>query len=348
MAHIDWQNKSLVLLDQRKLPHVKEYVSCETYTDIASAITDMVVRGAPAIGAVAAYGMALAAAEYNRRGQGNTKDLLAYLETAAKHLKKARPTAVNLAWAVEKMLEKAKEAKNAAALEIENLLIAEAKKLADEDREINRSIGRHGAELLPSEARVLTYCNAGALATVDYGTALGVIRRAHSLGKIQRVFACETRPYLQGARLTAFEMMEEGINCTLITDNTAGYIMYYKMLDAVIVGADRITRSGHVANKIGTYTLAVLAQRHHIPFYVAAPVSTFDLTIESPDDIPIEERAASEVTHFGGIRVACEGIDVFNPSFDITPASLITALITERGIIMYPDEDKINQLFGGS
>lgn len=344
MSHIEWQKQSLVLLDQRKLPHCKEYVCCETYLDVASAISDMVVRGAPAIGAVAAYGMAMAAVRYNRLDGGSTADLLRHLERAAKHLQNARPTAVNLAWAVGKMLDKAREGATATTQDIEDMLCKEAERIAAEDKQINRSIGKNGASLLPSDARVLTYCNAGALATVDYGTALGIIRWAHESGKIQQVYACETRPYLQGARLTAYEMAEEGINCTLITDNTAGYIMYNKMLDAVIVGADRITRSGHVANKIGTYSLAVLAHTHRIPFYVAAPLSTFDLTIDSPTDIPIEERAAAEVTHFGGIRIASEGIQVFNPSFDITPPSLITALITEKGIIMHPDSEKITQL----
>lgn len=344
MAHIEWQNTCLVLLDQRKLPHTKEYISCETHFDVASAITDMVVRGAPAIGAAAAYGMALAAAQYNGQNQGNSDELIMYLEKAARHLQNARPTAVNLAWAVDRMLAKAREGREATPQDIEGILCAEAEGIAAEDKEINRAIGRNGAPLLPAAARVLTYCNAGALATVDYGTALGVIRWAHSLGNISQVYACETRPYLQGARLTAFEMAEEGINCTLITDNTVGYIMYNKMLDAVIVGADRVTACGDVANKIGTYTVAVLAQKHHIPFYVAAPLSTFDLTIEDPADIPIEERAAEEVTHFGGIRVASEGINVFNPSFDITPASLITALITEKGIVMHPHKDKISRL----
>ena len=354
MKHIVWQpGKPLLLLDQRKLPWKKEYVTCKNCGEVAAAIKDMVVRGAPAIGAVAAVGMALAAEEYmegEKEGAWGSRQggegLLDFLEEAGRCLKESRPTAVNLAWAVDRMLARAARGLEEGEEDILGLLTAEAEAVSAEDIAVNKRIGRHGLTLLPPAARILTYCNAGSLATAGYGTALGVVRAGHQAGRVSRVYACETRPYLQGARLTVYELSGEGIPVTLVTDNSAGYIMYNKMIDIVLVGADRITRQGHVANKIGTYSLAVLAHKHQIPFYVAAPLSTFDLKISGLGDIPIEEREPFEVTHLAGKAIACEDVEVFHPAFDVTPAPLVTALITEKGIIREPDEAKILQLFG--
>jgi methylthioribose-1-phosphate isomerase len=307
---IRWRGDSVELLDQRLLPEKLVYLKCKTAAQVAEAIRDMVVRGAPAIGCAAAFGVALS------KGSKDSYEVLA----------KSRPTAVNLFWALERM----KQAKD---------LEAEAKAIFDEDLAANRAMGRHGAALIPPGARVLTYCNTGALATSGHGTALGVIRSSKDKGV--SVIACETRPYLQGARLTAWECVQEGIPCTLIADNMAGHLMSRGEVDVAIVGADRIAANGDVANKIGTYTVAVLAKRHGIPFYVAAPLSTFDLKIPDGSHIPIEERAAEELTGYRGVRWAPEGIAVRNPAFDVTPAELITAIICEEGVIREPSRERI-------
>jgi methylthioribose-1-phosphate isomerase len=310
---IRWNGHSLELLDQRELPEKTVYVTCRTGAEVARAIRDMVVRGAPAIGCAAAFGVVL------DKGSEKSFQVLAA----------SRPTAVNLFWALTRM-RKAKDLKR------------EAEAIFAEDLAANRAMGKLGAELIPDRARVMTHCNAGALATAGYGTALGVIRSAKS--KIISVIACETRPYLQGARLTAWEMVQEGIPCTLITDSMAGHMLSRGEVDVIVVGADRIAANGDVANKIGTYALAVLARRHDIPFYVAAPLSTFDADIPDGSHIPIEERPAAEVTGYRDLRWAPQGVKVRNPAFDVTPAELISGLITENGVVLQPDAAKIKKL----
>lgn len=332
----------IAFLDQRRLPLEITYIECTDWQKVASAIKDMVVRGAPAIGAAAAYGMALAAASLKHL---DWEHFLAGLAEAAKGLKATRPTAVNLSWAVERMLNAARAQGGRNPQQAAEMLWEAAERIAAEDIAVNKKIGANGAKLLPQEVRILTHCNAGALATVGYGTALGVIRSAVAAGKKVSVFADETRPYLQGARLTAWELMQDNIPVTLIADNMAGYLMQKGAVDAVLVGADRIAANGDVANKIGTYSLAVLARAHGLPFYVAAPLSTFDLTLATGDDIPIEERAAAELTEIAGVRIAPENVAVYNPAFDVTPASLITAIITEAGVIAEPTAEKIKSLF---
>jgi methylthioribose-1-phosphate isomerase len=310
---IRWKGDRLELLDQRALPDRTVYIKCRTAAEVAKAIRDMVVRGAPAIGCAAAFGVVL--------GKGSEK--------ACEVLAKSRPTAVNLFWALERM-KKAKD------------LEAEAIAIYEEDLAANRAMGKLGAELIPNGARVMTHCNTGALATAGYGTALGVIRASKS--KNISVIANETRPYLQGARLTAWELVQEGIPCTLITDSMAGHLMSKGEVDVIIVGADRIAANGDVANKIGTYPLAVLAKRHGIPFYVAAPLSSFDAKIPDGSHIPIEERPASEVTGYRDTRWAPQGIAVRNPAFDVTPAELVTGIICEKGIVLSPNREKIQAL----
>lgn len=310
---IRWKGDRLDLLDQRLLPDETVYVTCRTAEEVAAAIRDMVVRGAPAIGCAAAFGVALS------KGSSGSFEILA----------KSRPTAVNLFWALERM-KKAKD------------LEAEALAIYEEDLAANHAMGKLGAELIPDRARVMTHCNAGALATAGYGTALGVIRSSKHKGI--SVIANETRPYLQGARLTAYEMVQEGIPCTLITDSMAGHLMSKGEVDVIVVGADRIAANGDVANKIGTYTLAVLARRHGIPFYVAAPLSTFDLAIPDGSHITIEERPGTEVTGYGETRWAPEGVTVRNPAFDVTPAELITGIICEKGVILNPNLEKLQAL----
>ncbi|MFO7296525.1 MAG: S-methyl-5-thioribose-1-phosphate isomerase, partial [Clostridia bacterium] len=329
------------LLDQTLLPHQKKYVECYTYSDVARAIKEMIVRGAPAIGVSAAYGMVLGAAEY--KGD-DVEGFIKHLEKVSELLKGTRPTAVNLFWAIERMLKVAYNNRQASVEDIKDLLLKEADRMAQEDVETNRRIGYFGQQLLQDGAVVLTHCNAGALATVGYGTALGVIRAAREAGKNISVYADETRPYLQGARLTAWELMEEGIPVTLITDSMAGYFMKKGIISAVIVGADRIAANGDVANKIGTYTLAVLAKENRVPFYVAAPLSTLDLSIESGDDIPIEERDEREVTHIGGVRIAPYGVKVANPAFDVTPNQYVTAIITDAGVVYPPYKQNLQKL----
>jgi methylthioribose-1-phosphate isomerase len=316
-----WDGHVLSLLDQRLLPRQEVWVDCHTSTEVADAIRTMIIRGAPAIGVAAAFGMALA----SMRGDD--------LQQAAAELKRARPTAVNLAWAVDRMLR------------AQGDLAAEAERMFDEDVASNMRLGRYGAELLGEQATVLTHCNAGALATAGYGTALGVIRAAVESGKRISVFADETRPYLQGARLTAWELQRDHIETTLITDSMSGHFFQQGAFDAVIVGADRIAANGDAANKIGTYTVAVLADAHDVPFYIAAPISTIDPACPSGASIPIEERSAQEVVDIFGSRVAPEGIHVRHPAFDVTPARLITAIITDRGVLRPPYEEAIRNVF---
>lgn len=337
---LEWDGQSLRLLDQTQVPYKIEYVVCTTDDDVAEAIQSMQVRGAPAIGAAAAYGMVLAALKFQKSGieAGSALDtdaLLRSLSESADRLIATRPTAVNLRWAVERVLKVARETSGTCA-DIVERMIDEAGAIAREDVEVNRSIGVHGARLLADEVSILTHCNAGALATVGYGTALGVVRAAVAMGKRVRVYAGETRPFLQGSRLTAFELMQDGIDVTLIVDSAAGYLMQQGKIDVVVVGADRIAANGDVANKIGTYSLACLARQHGIPFYVAAPICTVDLSLSSGDEIPIEERGAEEVTSIGDKQLAPSGVRVVNPSFDVTPASLVSAIITERGVLYPP------------
>jgi methylthioribose-1-phosphate isomerase len=332
VEHIRWRGDALELLDQRRLPLEVVYVTCRDAHETAVAIREMVVRGAPAIGVTAAFGLALAA----QRGDD--------IAAAAAELRQARPTAVNLMWAVDRMLRvwngcraEARPTREPMLAGLQpGLMTAEAEAIYHEDIAANRRLGRYGAELLGQEATVLTHCNAGALATAGYGTALGVIRAAVEAGKKVAVFADETRPYLQGARLTAWELQQDGIDVTLITDSMAGHFFQKGTFDAVVVGADRIAANGDAANKIGTYTVAVLAHAHGVPFYVAAPVSTIDPKTPDGEAIPIEERSAAEVTEIAGTRIAPEGIGVRHPAFDVTPARLISAIITDRGVFRAP------------
>jgi methylthioribose-1-phosphate isomerase len=329
---IDFQDGTLLLIDQRKLPLEETYVRCTNHLEVAEAIRSMVVRGAPAIGVTAAFGMALAALEFD---SGDASDFITHLESAGKTLGETRPTAINLFWAIGRCMEFAREktAEGQTPGQAAEGLLGLAREMHEEDVAMNRRIGDHGAALIPQDAHVLTHCNAGALATAGYGTAAGVIRSAHAQNKIAEVLVDETRPFLQGARLTAWELHRDDIPVTLISDNMAGHCMSRGKVDCVVVGADRIARNGDAANKIGTYSVAVLAREHGIPFYVAAPISTIDFSIQSGEEIPIEERDPEEVTHFAGRRVAPEGIRVFNPAFDVTPARLVDAIITERGIV---------------
>jgi methylthioribose-1-phosphate isomerase len=317
------------MLDQRLLPTEEVWLDYTDYREVAEAIRSMVVRGAPAIGVAAAFGAAFGARDIEA---SDFDSFFAEFEKVCAVLAATRPTAVNLFWALDRMKTVARNNDTTPITELKKNLLAEACRIADEDIEINRRLGRHGAELLPDTALVLTHCNAGALATGGYGTALGVIRAAVEAGKNISVIADETRPWLQGARLTTWELMQDNIPVTLISDNMAGHLMSQGEIDCVIVGADRIAANGDTANKIGTYTVAVLAREHNIPFYVAAPTSTIDLAMEDGSGIPIEERDSSEVTHCGGHRIAPEGVAVRNPAFDVTPARFITAIITENGI----------------
>lgn len=327
---IEWKNGRVVMIDQRLLPRREVYRVYRDYHEVAQAIRDMVIRGAPAIGVAAAMGVALGARQLSSRRFSSG------FEKVCKTLLAARPTAVNLAWGVERMRRLYLENRNAPPAEICDLLEAEALKVYEEDIDVNRRLGRYGAELFPSRGTVLTYCNAGALATAGYGTALGVIRAAREAGKKISVIACETRPFLQGARLTAWELSKDRIPVTLITDNMVGSVMQRGAVQAVVVGTDRTAANGDVANKIGTYTVAVLAKRHDVPFYVAAPSSSIDLRCPSGEKIPIEERSPEEVTHVGGIPLAPRGVPVFNPAFDVTPAALVTAIVTELGVARPP------------
>ncbi len=341
-ATLRWANGRLEMIDQRALPLEVVYRSYDSADGVAEGIRSMVVRGAPAIGCAAAYGVAL---EALRLAQLPRTAFIEQLEDAMGRLAQSRPTAVNLAWAVTRMRRVVADHGNAAPPAIAAALLAEAHAVLAEDIDINRRMGARGAPLVPDGARILTHCNAGALATAGHGTALGVVRSAVASGKRVRVVADETRPFLQGARLTAWELMQDGIPVVLQADVSAGHLMSHAGVDLVIVGADRVAANGDTANKIGTYTLAVLAHRHRIPFYVACPISTIDLSIASGAEIPIEERAADEVTGFGGTRWAPPGVEVRNPSFDVTPAELITALITERGLVQPVERTGIARLF---
>jgi len=328
---IAWTDGGVVMLDQRRLPTEEVYLTLTTPEDVAEAIRDMAIRGAPAIGVAAAMGLAVGFA----RGAGD-EDPGVRFERFATLLAATRPTAVNLFWAIERMRARFQRERRRQGHELAAALVEEAQAIAREDVGANRAMGRFGAALLPEDCRVLTHCNAGALATAGYGTALGVIRAAVEQGKRVAVYADETRPFLQGARLTAWELLQDGIPVTLLTDGMAGHLFQKKAIDACIVGADRIAGNGDVANKIGTYQVAVLAQAHGVPFYVAAPISTIDLSLTDGSAIPIEERAASEVTHIAGTAIAPPGVAVIHPAFDVTPARLVGAIITERGIARAP------------
>ena len=336
-----WESDAVCLIDQTRLPHVQAVVRCTTVPETADAIRRMVVRGAPAIGVTAAYGMALAA---QQSSDMTNSAILAALDAAKSTLDAARPTAVNLAWATERIVRVA-QAQQAPTTDLRTLVLDEARAIHAEDLAMCHAIGDHGAALLSEGSRILTHCNAGGLATAGYGTALAPIRTAHAQGKHLHVLVDETRPFMQGSRLTAWELQQAGIPMTLITDNMAGYFMRRGEVDCIIVGADRIVANGDVANKIGTYSLAVLARAHGLPFYVAAPSSTVDLRIADGDGITIEQRNPDEVTHMGGQLVAPEGVVAAHPAFDVTPHTLIDAIITEQGVIYPPYEVNLPRLF---
>jgi methylthioribose-1-phosphate isomerase len=341
IQHIWWEDGQLCLLDQRLLPAQELIERYNRVADVVRAITSMQVRGAPAIGCTAAYGMVIAA----QQSQATTPEaLLADLDTAKAQLDAARPTAVNLAWATSRMLRAAEQRSAAVAGELYAALLAEAHAILAEDLAMCHAMGRHGAALIPARGRVLTHCNAGGLATAGYGTALAPIRTAHEQGRPIHVLVDETRPFLQGARLTAWELQRAGVPLKLITDNMAGYFMRRGEVDCVIVGADRVVANGDIANKIGTYSVAVLAKAHGIPFYVAAPSSTVDFALSHGDLIPIEQRDPAEVTSLGGQRIAPDGIHAAHPAFDITPHELIAAIITERGVVYPPFEENLRRM----
>lgn len=344
---VEWTDEGVRMIDQRILPTEEKYLMLRSYEEVADAIKQMVVRGAPAIGVSAAMGLALGA----KQSVGTSIHDLEYdFDYMCDVMSRTRPTAVNLFWAIERMRACFRRAKaeTADVEEAKQRLVAEAQKIFTEDIEANRNLGRFGGELIPDGATVLTHCNAGALATAgDYGTALGVIRGARDAGKRVAVIADETRPFLQGARLTAWELAKDEIPVTLITDNMAGHVMKQGMVDAVVVGADRIAANGDTANKIGTYMVAVLAKQHDIPFYVAAPVSTLDLSLKSGDEIPIEERDAREVTHVRDYQLAPNGIQVHNPAFDVTPNELIAAIITDKGVARPPYTESLQRMVKG-
>lgn len=337
-----WANNKLEMIDQRILPASFEYLSYDSAASVAEGIRSMVVRGAPAIGVAAAYGVAL---EALRLQHASSVDFNNGMEAGLTVLAESRPTAVNLFWGLKRMRTVWGSVKSQSNVAVAQRLLTEAHEILAEDIRINRAMGAFGAELLADGARVLTHCNAGALATAGWGTALGVFRSAIESGKRISVIADETRPFLQGARLTAWEMVQEKIPVTLITDNMAGFMMSCGEVDAVVVGTDRVASNGDVANKIGTYMVAVLAKRHNIPFYVACPLSTIDMTIASGADIPIEERSIDEVKGFRDYHWAAEGVRIRNPSFDVTPVELVTGLITERGVVLRPDAEKLRALF---
>ncbi len=333
---IVWTPDGVVMIDQTRLPNETSFVTCRSYIDVADAIRNMVIRGAPAIGVAAAMGVALGALQ--------SDDLEKEMPTICETLAKTRPTAVNLFWAIDRMRGVYNLTKHLGIEAVRVRLVEEAQHVREEDIAINQAIGRNGAPLVPDGKTVLTHCNAGALATAGFGTALGVIRAAVQMGKKIDVFADETRPFLQGARLTAWELQRDGIDTTLITDNMAGHFLKSGRIGCVVVGADRIASNGDVANKVGTYGVAVLAKENNVPFYVAAPISTLDLSLESGDQIPIEERAGKEVTHLQGVAVAPEGIKVANPAFDITPHRYVTAIITEHGVARAPYAENLREL----
>ena len=336
---IEWRDNSVIMIDQTKLPNSLEFVTYIDYKQVADAIRTLVVRGAPAIGVSGAFGLALAALQSNAKEKDQ---LIKDLEVAKKILFETRPTAVNLAWGLEKIMSVAKIGETID--QIRTSVIETAKQMAEDDIQINMSIGKNGSDLFDDNDTIMTHCNAGALATVGYGTALGVIRATKESGKNIKVIATETRPVQQGSRLTAFELKHDNIDVSLIPDTAVGYTMANGLVNGVIVGADRILRTGHVFNKIGTYQVATMAKQHNIPFYVAAPLSTFDLESRH-EDVIIEQRKASEVTGIGDKKTAPDGIDVINPAFDMTPPELISGIITENGIVKPPYEDSIKKLF---
>jgi len=335
---IQWTDRGVVMIDQTKLPVEETYITCRSYEEVARAIRGMIIRGAPAIGVAAAMGFALGVLH------APEEDLDAQVELIAATLAKTRPTAVNLFWGIDRMKRLYESLRGCPLPAIRERVIAEARAICEEDIAINRAIGRHGAALVPDGKTVLTHCNAGALATAGYGTALGVVRAAVESGKKIDVYADETRPFLQGARLTVWELQQDAIPATLITDNMAGHFLKSGRIGCVVVGADRIAANGDVANKIGTYSVAVLAKENNVPFFVAAPISTLDLTLESGDLIPIEERAGAEVTHLFGHAVAPAGTPVKNPAFDVTPSRYVSAIITERGVARPPYHDSLSCL----
>ena len=336
---VEWKNNKVIMIDQTKLPNELVFVEYDNYNQVADAIRNLVVRGAPAIGVSGAFGLALAALESNSTSKEN---LISDLQRAKQILFETRPTAVNLAWGLEQIMNVAQSGNSVD--EIKSLVVETSKKMADEDIEINRTMGKFGSELFENNDTIMTHCNAGALATVAYGTALGVIRATKESGKNVRVIATETRPVQQGSRLTAFELQHDGFDVSLIPDTAVGYTMTNGLVDKVVVGADRIVRTGHVFNKIGTYQVATMAKQHGIPFYVAAPLSTFDMKTDAKD-VVIEMRDASEVTGIGDKKTAPDGINVINPAFDMTPPELISGIITEKGVVKPPFEESIKKLF---
>jgi methylthioribose-1-phosphate isomerase len=335
---VEWKDKSVVMIDQTKLPNELIFVTYTDYNDVANAIKTLVIRGAPAIGVAGAFGLALAALQ----SKATTKeDMIKDLEQAKKILFETRPTAVNLAWGLNKMMDVTKDCQN--INEIKESIVDAATSLAEDDVKINKAMGKNGAELFDNNDTIMTHCNAGALATVAYGTALGVVRAIKESGKNIKVIATETRPVMQGSRLTAFELKHEGIDVSLIPDTAVGYTMANGLINKIVVGADRIVSTGHVFNKVGTYQIAIIAKQHNIPFYVAAPLSTFDLN-SNAEDVVIEQRKSSEVTSIGNKKTAPDGINVINPAFDMTPPELISGIITEKGVIRQPYEESIKKL----
>ena len=338
---LEWTDHGVRFIDQTKLPTEETYVNCTTHEQVADVIRTMVVRGAPAIGVAAGMGIALGV----KNSQAETvNDLKREFDQICEIIGKTRPTAVNLFWAIRRMTEKFESLRMRSIPQIKQALIEEAQRMHAEDIAANQAMGRHGATLMPSSGGVLTHCNAGALATAGYGTALGVIRAAVEQGKKIHVNADETRPFLQGSRLTAWELMKDGIPTTVISDNMAGAMMSQGKIGAIVVGADRIAANGDVANKIGTYTVAILAKEHGIPFYVAAPISTVDLDCPTGSQIPIEQRNAREVTHIAGKQMVPDGVEVENPAFDVTPAKYVAAIITEKGIARAPYQESLGRL----
>jgi methylthioribose-1-phosphate isomerase len=340
---LEWTDKGVRFLDQTKLPTEETYVNCTTYQEVADVIRNMVVRGAPAIGVAAGMGVALGIKNSKAESVG---DLKRDLDQICEVIGKTRPTAVNLFWAIRRMQEKFETLRVRPVPQIKQAIVEEAQRMHAEDIAINQAMGKHGAALMPASGSVLTHCNAGALATAGYGTALGVIRAAVEQGKKIHVYADETRPFLQGSRLTAWELVKDGIPTTVISDNMSGAMMRQGKIGAVIVGADRIAANGDVANKIGTYTVAVLAKEHGIPFYVAAPISTIDLETPDGSKIPIEQRNPAEVTTIAGKQMTPEGVQIENPAFDVTPVKYVTAIVTERGIAKAPYEESLARLVG--
>jgi len=339
---IEWKDNSVIMIDQTKLPNQLLFVTYTDYKQVANAIKTLVVRGAPAIGVSGAFGLALATLQSNA---STKEEMINDLNSAKNVLFETRPTAVNLAWGLEKIMEVARSCKDPE--EIKKIVVETAKQMADQDVKINMTMGKHGSKLFDDNDTVLTHCNAGALATVGYGTALGVIRASKESGKNIKVIATETRPVQQGSRLTAFELKHDGIDVSLIPDTAVGYTLANNLVNKIIVGADRILKTGHVFNKIGTYQVALLAKHHNVPFYVAAPLSTFDLS-SNPEDVVIEQRKSSEVTGIGEKKTAPNDINVINPAFDMTPPELISGIITENGVITAPFEETIKELFAAN